>query len=122
MFQLKYEILLTQVYMIQELIRIYVVFDIACGQFKKNDLQQQKSHTKNVSLSLIFSVISYCIYILVSEIDIKYTFLVRFHIFHKTIDYCDVIGCANMENCYQNSSWGKGLIISRNNESYTFHL
>ena len=47
MFQLKYEILLTQVYMIQELIRIYVVFDIACGQFKKNDLQQQKSHTKN---------------------------------------------------------------------------
>ena len=27
-----------------------------------------------------------------------------------------------MENCYQNSSWGKGLIKSRNNESYTFHL
>jgi hypothetical protein len=29
---------------------------------------------------------------------------------------------ANIENCYQNSSWGKGLIKSRNNESYTFHL
>jgi hypothetical protein len=27
-----------------------------------------------------------------------------------------------MENCYQNSSWGKGLTKSRNNESYTFHL
>jgi len=27
-----------------------------------------------------------------------------------------------MENCYQNSSWGKGLIKSTNNESYTFHL
>jgi hypothetical protein len=25
-----------------------------------------------------------------------------------------------MENCYQNSSWGKGLIKSRNKESYTF--
>ena len=25
-----------------------------------------------------------------------------------------------MENCYQNSSWGKCLIKSRNNESYSF--
>jgi hypothetical protein len=27
-----------------------------------------------------------------------------------------------MENDYQNSSWGKGLIKSRNNESYISHL
>jgi hypothetical protein len=33
-----------------------------------------------------------------------------------------VIARADMENCYQNSSWGKGLIKSRNNESNTFHL
>ena len=57
------------------------------GSLKKMTYNNKKSHTKNVSLSLIFSVISYCIYILVSEIDIKYTFLVIFHIFHKTIDF-----------------------------------
>ena len=61
-----------------------------------------------------------------TKINIKYTFLVRFHIFSRNdrlfIDNCDVIARANMENCYQNSNWGKGLIKSRNNESYTFHL
>jgi hypothetical protein len=47
-----------------------------------------------------------------------WTFLARFHIFSRNdrlfIDECDVIARANMENCYQNSSWGKGLIKSRN--------
>jgi hypothetical protein len=37
-------------------------------------------------------------------------------------EYEIVIARANMENCYQNSSWDKGLIKSRNNESYTFHF
>jgi hypothetical protein len=64
--------------------------------------------------------------VVILKIDIKYTYLVRFHIFSRNdrlfIDYCDVIARANMKNCYQNSSWGKGLIKSRNNESYTFHL
>ena len=67
-----------------------------------------------------------CWYLLVVilKIDIKYTFLVRFHIFSQNdrlvIDQCDVIARADMENCYKNSSWGKGLIKSRNNESYSF--
>ena len=67
-----------------------------------------------------------CWYLLVVilKIDIKYTFLVRFHIFSRNdrlfIYYCDVIARANMENCYQNSSWGKDLIKSRNNESIGF--
>ena len=52
-------------------------------------------------------------YLLVAilKIDIKYTFLVKFHIFSRNdrlfIDQCDVIARANMENCYQNSRWGK---------------
>jgi hypothetical protein len=37
-------------------------------------------------------------------------------------DQWDVIARADIENCYQNNSWGKGLIKSRNNVSYTFHL
>jgi hypothetical protein len=57
------------------------------GSLKKMTYNNKNHTQKMVSLSLIFSVISYCIYILVSEIDIKYTFLVRFHIFHKTIDF-----------------------------------
>jgi len=60
------------------------------------------------------------------KIDIKYPFLVRFHIFSRNaslfIDLCDVIARANMENYYQNIRWSKGLIKSRNNESYMFHL
>ena len=52
--------------------------------------------------------------VVILKIDIKYTFLVGFHIFSRNdrlfIDQCDVIARANMENCYQNSSWGKGLI------------
>ena len=47
------------------------------------------------------------------KIDIKYTFLVRFHLFSRNdrlvIDQCDVIARANMEDCYQNSSWAKVL-------------
>jgi hypothetical protein len=50
--------------------------------------------------------------------------LVRQHIFSRNdrlfIDPCDVIARANMENCYQYSSWGNGFKKSRNNESYTF--
>jgi hypothetical protein len=76
-----------------------------------------KHHTK---------ICGWYLLVVIPKIDIKYTFLVRFHIFSRNdrlfIDYCDVIARANMENCYQNSSWGKGLIKSRNNESYTFHL
>jgi hypothetical protein len=76
-----------------------------------------KHHTKICRWYLLVAIL---------KIDIKYTFLVRFHIFSRNdrlfIDKCDVIARADMENCYQNCSWGKGLIKSRNNESYTFHL
>ena len=40
----------------------------------------------------------------------------------RYIDQCDVIARANIKKYYQNIRWGKGLIKSRNNESYTFHL
>ena len=64
------------------------------------------------------------LHVVILKIDIKYPFLVRFHIFSRNdrlfTDQCDVIARANMENCYQNSSWGKCLIKSRNNESYSF--
>jgi hypothetical protein len=40
--------------------------------------------------------------------------------FHLAGDLVNKQARANMENCYQNSSWGKVLIKSRNNESYTF--
>ena len=68
-----------------------------------------KHHTKISRWYLLVAIL---------KIDIKYTFLVRFHIFLRNdrlfIEKCDVIAHANMENYYQNSSWGKGLIKSRN--------
>jgi hypothetical protein len=76
-----------------------------------------KHHTKICRWYLLVEIL---------KIEIKYTFLVRFHLFSRNdrlfIDWCDVIARANMENYYQNIRWGKGLIKSRNNESYTFHL
>jgi hypothetical protein len=53
-------------------------------------------------------------------------FLLDFIYFHETIDFSLTSVTSShvhiWENCYQNSSWGKGLIKSINNESYTFHL
>ena len=73
-----------------------------------------KHHTKTCRWYLLVDIL---------KIDIKYTCPVRFHIFSRNdrlfIDYCDAIARANMENYYQNS---RGLIKSRKNEGYTFHL
>ena len=76
-----------------------------------------KHHTKISRWYLLVEIL---------KIDIKYTFLVGFHIFSRNdrpfIDQCDVITRANMENDYQNIRWDKGLIKSRHNESYALHL
>ena len=76
-----------------------------------------KHHTKISHWYLLVEIL---------KIDIKYTFLVEFHIFSRNdrlfIYWCDVITRANMENYYQHIRWGKGLIKSRRNASYTFHL
>ena len=76
-----------------------------------------KHHTKISRWYLLVEIL---------KIDIKYTFLVEFHIFSRSdrlfIYWCDVIARANMENYYQHIRWDKELIKSKNNESYTFHL
>ena len=76
-----------------------------------------KHHTK---------ISRWCLLVEILKIDIKYTFLVEFLIFSRNdrlfIYWCDVIARANMENDYQHIRWGKDLIKSRHNGSYTFHL
>jgi hypothetical protein len=113
----------------------------------------------DMCLCILNIIQKYAVGTTILKIDIKYTFLVRFHIFSRNdrlfrlltdfvclynyefwLSLCKIVRSSvilllplfhwlvwrhrtcNMELFYQNSSWGKGLIKSRNNESYTFHL